>query len=1019
MDYKRINNFTGWGMFLIALVVYLLTMAPTASFWDCGEFIACSNELEVPHPPGAPFFLLLGRVFAIFASPENVAFMVNLMSALASAFTVLFTFWITTYLAKKMIVGREGEPSQNQILLITAAGLVAGLANTFADSFWFNAVEAEVYALSSFFTAIVVWLMFKWEQHSEEPGSERWIILIAYLMGLSIGVHLLNLLTVPALAFIYYFHKYDFSWKGFLITGAISVGILGIIQTGMILWTFDLAWWFEQTFVGTILTRGATTGIGLPMGTGVLIFFILLFGAMAFGIYWSHKSNKPLLNTALISTLVVYIGFSSYLMVPIRSNANPPIDENNPDNASTFLSYMKREQYGNRPLLRGPLYNARPTGLKSDGMEYVLEEGNNRYTQYGEKKTYQYNPRDLKWFPRMYDSQRWDPKRYGENAYRNYVKRKGATQFDDKPTSADDLRYFWDYQVNHMYVRYFLWNFVGKEGDIQDMGWESGWNFSKNAEMPDFWKNHPSKNHFYALPLLLGLLGLFWQARKRGDDATVVGLLFFFTGLAIIIYLNQYPAQPRERDYSFAGSFQTFAIWIGLGVVALHDLIGRFLKGSAALYAAAIIGLVPPIIMGVEGWDDHSRSGRYVAPDSAYNLLNSCAPNAVLFTNGDNDTFPLWYLQEVEGVRTDVRVLCLSYVNTDWYIDQMYQQQNESLPLPLDLAKKDYVGQAKQSRNMGTRAKVEFSLPVKANELIAKGLVKEEDRSFIQSPMKWDVPTRGGGQNRYFELKDILLLNLLQNVAKGGWDRPVYFANTVTPSSYLGLAPYLHLEGLAYRILPVKKGSSRDLYDPFEGSLDLDKMFANMTEKFRYRNLNQEGIYYDENILRMLSNYHNTFHRMVNGYIKQTEALTAENNRLQTLIEGDDPARADSARAVKATNDQQIAHARDQARKAMEFTEANFPYTTAEPDPYIVARAGMMWDRLGETEKAETYFNFAKERSLGTLKYYTKTDGFFPKSQMYVYPLQMMQQYFSQKGQNDKVAELSAAMQEISPKFLQ
>ncbi|MEL7531666.1 MAG: DUF2723 domain-containing protein, partial [Bacteroidota bacterium] len=970
MDYKRINNIAGWGTFLTALVVYLLTMSPTASFWDCGEFIACSNELEVPHPPGAPFFLLLGRLFAFFAGPESVAFMVNLLSVLSSAFTVLFTFWITTHLGRKMVVGRDGTPNTSQIIAIIGAGVVAGLANTFADSFWFNAVEAEVYAMSSFFTAVVVWLMFKWEDHADKPGNERWIILIAYLMGLSIGVHLLNLLTIPALAFIYFFRKYDFSWKGFFLTGAVSVAILGVVQTGIILWTFDLAWLFERVFAGVIEKRGAETGMGLPIGTGVILFFTLLIAALAFGVYYSHVKRKLLLNTALLSTVVVYIGFASYLMIPIRSNANPPIDENNPDNTLTFLSYMKREQYGDRPLLKGPLYNAQPRGLDANGTEYVLEDGKDRYTILGEKRKYRYDPKDLKLFPRMYDGQRWNDQRFGEHAYRNYVSRKGQSQYDDKPTAAEDLQYFFRYQINHMYIRYFMWNFVGKEGDIQDMGWESGLNFSKTSMAPDFWKDHPAKNHYYALPLLLGLLGLFWHGFKRGDDAAVIGLLFFFTGLAIIIYLNQYPAQPRERDYSFAGSFQTFAIWIGLGVIALYQLLERFLKGNAAILAV-VLGLIPPIIMGVENWDDHSRSGRYVAPDSAYNLLNSCAPNAVLFTNGDNDTFPLWYLQEVEGVRTDVRVLCLSYVNTDWYIDQMYQQVNESAPLPLNLKKNDYVGQARQSRSMKAQKEVDFSLPANAQSLLQKGIIDEDEVPFVQSQMSWKVPTRGGGNNRYLELKDVLLLNLLENVAKQGWERPVYFANTVTPSSYIGLAPYLRLEGLAYRILPVKKPSSKDLYDPFEGSLDLDKMFTNMTTKFRYRNLSNPDVYYDENIVRMLSNYHNTFHRLANGYLKGMEGATSASNRLKSQLAAD-PSKADSLQSLISFNDQLAAEYKAKATEVMEFTEANIPYYVAEPDPYIIARGGMMWDRIGNKEKANEYFDFAKGRSLETLKYYGK-----------------------------------------------
>ena len=1018
MNYKRINNLTGWGVFLISLITYLLTMAPTASYWDCGEFIACSNELEVPHPPGAPFFLLLGRVFAMlaFGDVTQIAFMLNLMSVLSAAFTVLFTFWITTHLGRRMLVSDGEEPSFTQTLAIMFAGVVGGLACTYADSFWFNAVEAEVYAMSSFFTAIVVWLMFKWEERADEPDHEKWIILIAYLMGLSIGVHLLNLLTIPALAFVYYFKKYDFSWVGFFITGGIAVAILGVIQTGIILYTFDFAWTFEQIFVGVQYANGAAkSGMGLPMGSGLIIFCILLFGGLVFLTYWSHKNQRVTLNTALISVLVIYIGFSSYMMIPIRSNANPPIDENNPDNTQTFLSYMKREQYGNRPLFRGPLYNAVPVDLEETGKEYVLEEGADKYTEFGVKRQYVYRDKDMKIFPRMYEKGRYN---MGPHAYTQYVKNVGNPNDpnDDRPTAAEDFKFFIGYQVIHMYWRYFMWNFAGKEGDTQDLGWESGLNFGKTAKMPDFMRNDPSKNHFYMLPFILGLLGLAWQSMKRGEDATVIGLLFFFTGLAIVIYLNQYPSQPRERDYSFAGSFQTFAIWIGLSVIALYQMLEKFL-GNTSVYVAGILALIAPILMAADGWDDHSRAGRYVAPDSAYNLLNSLAPNAVLFTNGDNDTFPLWYAQEVEGIRTDVRVLCLSYVNTDWYIDQMYQKVNDSEPLPLNLKRSDYQGQSKQSRSFGDRTRLPIQLPADGQSLLNSGIIYESDMPFVEAPMKWNVPTRGSKGNKYLELKDILILNLLENVSKNDWERPVYFANTVTPSSFLGLDDYLRLEGLAYRILPVKKPKKNDPYDPFSGDLDLERMDKNMTA-FRYRNLDKEGMYYDENIIRMLGNYYNTFYRLGNGYLREAEELEAENSRLNGIINGSDAAAADSARTAKQNNDTKIASLKAKALESMNFADEKFPVKYATPDPYMIVRNGLIYDRLGEIEKANEYFEYGKERSLGTLKYYTEAGGFFPKSREYMFPLQMLQQYYRQKNDVEKLTALTEEMNKLDPRFL-
>ncbi len=1003
MDYRRINNVTGWVVFSIIFVIYFMTMAPTASYWDCGEFIACANELEVPHPPGAPFFLMLGRVFALFAFGDvtSIAFMLNLLSMLSSAFTVLFTFWITTHLAKRLINGGEEINDTGKIFAIMTSGAVAAFSCAFATSFWFNAVEAEVYAMSSFFTAVVVWLMFKWEEYADEPGNERWLILIAYLMGLSIGVHLLNLLTIPALAFIYYFKKYNFTWSGFLLTGAVSVFILGVIQTGIILTTFDLAWWFERTFTGTMFSNGTPkSGFGLPFGTGIVIFFILLFAAIIAGIWYSEKIQHKILNTALLCMTVIFVGFSSYLMIPIRSNANPPIDENNPENAQTFLSYMKREQYGDRPLVYGPLYNAQPVDYEEIGKEYAIEPGRDRYVEIGTKQKYKFADSDKKLFPRMYETSRY---KTGIHAYVNYVARKGDpnTATDDKPTAREDLNFFFDYQLGHMFWRYLMWNFAGRESFIQDADWESGLNFSETSKMPDFIRNMPTKNHYYMLPFLLGLLGLFWHAQKRGKDATIIGLLFFFTGVAIIIYLNQYPAQPRERDYSFAGSFQTFAIWIGLGVIALYDLLEKYLKGNTG-FIVGTVGLIVPLIMLIENWDDHSRAGRYVAPDSAYNLLNSLAPNAIVFTNGDNDTFPLWYLQEVEGVRTDVRVLCLSYVNTDWYINQMTLKVNDSEPLPISLKPSEYVGQANQTVRVGDKAKIPIRLPVNVNALMEEGTLDEEELPYVQRPMSWEVPTRGSGRFKYLELKDKLLLNLLENVAKNNWERPVYFANTVTPSSFLGLAPYLRLEGLAYRILPVKNPAPNDPYDPYEGSVDDERMYTNLLTKFRYRNLDNPNVYYDENVGRMLVNYHSVFYRLSNELLRQAQQLErqAKDSTLTDVI----PAELENeARAL-----------RDRALEVMNFSEKAFPYTVVTPDPFIIVRAGIMFHRLGEKEKAEEYFAFAKERSIETLKYYEYANNYFKKKNDYMVSLRMLMQHFSTEGETQKMEELQSEMQGLN-----
>ncbi len=1002
MSYKKINDITGWVVFGITLLVYFMTMAPTASFWDCGEFIACSNELEVPHPPGAPFFLLIGRIFAIFAFGDGtvVPLMLNIQSAMSAAFTVLFTFWITTILAKRLLLSKEEKPNQSQTFAIMAAGVVAAFACTFADSFWFNAVEAEVYAMSSFFTAVVVWLMFKWEARADEPGHQRWLLLIMYLMGCSIGVHLLNLLTIPALAFVYYFKKYDFSWGGFIATGAVSVAILGVIQTGIILWTFDLAWAFEKAMVGVQSASGSTSsGMGLPIGTGVMLSMILLFGGLATAVWYTHKKNLVMWNTVALGIIVVYVGFASYLMIPIRSNANPPIDENNPENTLTFLSYMKREQYGNRPLVYGPLYNVQPIGYDRTP-DYILEDGADNYTQVGTRVTPKYPDNKKKLFPRMYEPGRYN---MGPHAYTKYVRNTGQpnTPYDDRPTKGEDMNYFVQYQIVHMYWRYFMWNFAGRENDFQDCAWESGLNFSKTARMTDEVRNNKGKNHFYMIPFLLGIIGLAYQISRRNKDATVIGLLFFFTGFAIILYLNQYPMQPRERDYSFAGSFQTFAIWIGLAVIALYDWGKKYLKDNAA-YVAGALCMIAPILMAVEGWDDHSRHGRYVAPDSAYNLLNSLEKNAILFTNGDNDTFPLWYIQEVENERPDVRVLCLSYVNTDWYIDQMKHQVNQSAPLPISMKKRDYTGMEKQASYFRQdQTKLNLRLPVNTQELISQGVISEKEAELINgNVMDWTIPTRGGGERRYLELKDMLIVNLLENVAKGGWERPVYFANTVAPNSFIGLRNNIRLEGLAYRVLPVKYPRNNDPMNPYQGGIDADRMYTNLVEKGRYRNLDDPSVYYDENINRMIGNYHGVFYQLASYYLGEAEDL--------------EKAAQDSLSIPQELGAASPADLRARAKEVMMFADEKFPYTVATPDPYMLVRSGIVFERLGMTEKSEEYLNAGKRIALETLQYYAKEDQYFSKVDTYLLALQFLANHYNTKGRAEEAQATMTEYQKLS-----
>ncbi len=872
---KQKINLAGWLVFAVALVVYGLTMAPTASFWDCGEFIACANELEVTHPPGAPLFLLLGRIFAMFAfgKVDQIAHMINYLSVLSGAFTALFTAWITIIFALKGLKKSE-LPAEVQEWSALAAGVISGLTCTFADSIWFNSVEAEVYAMSSFFTALVVWLMLKWEARADEPGNLRWIVLIAYVMGLSMGVHLLNLLAIPAMALIYYFRKHTFSIPGFLLTMGISLVILAGIQYGILQYTFSIAWWFEKIFTGTITREGTSpTGMGLPMGTGATLFVVLLVGILTGLIWYSNKRKWIAVNVAALGTAVVYIGFASYLTIFLRSQTNPPIDMNNPENLLTFLSYMKREQYGERPLVRGPLYNATPMidsrgypEYKIKGKKYMLVGGEAKYVEDVEDITYQYKSEDQVFFPRMWDANHYDAGAYG---YKNYVRRKGRnldSPYDDKPTRGEDMAYAWEYQFMHMYVRYFMWNFAGKNSDIQDDGYPTLLTlFSSPSQVPGIAANK-GHNNYYFLPLLLGLLGLVWQFFQRGRDGLVVSMLFLLTGVGIIIYLNQYPMQPRERDYSYAGSFQTFAIWVGMGLIFLVDIWHKWLK-KLAVPLAFTLALAAPVLMGFQNWDDHTRKNRWVDIEFAKNLLDSCAPNAILFTGGDNDTFPLWYVQEVEGYRNDVRVVNLELLISDWYIDQMRESKNGAEPLPIEMEKSAYNGE--KGRVIYDVQSQVIAFPLDKKALLENGVLNAEEVALVADTMNWTFPARGSKANSYIFLKDSVILNMVRNIAADNWKRPVYFANTMPGSSFLGLDNFLRLEGMAYRLVPLERSelTNNDLY---YGTIDQETLRKNLTDSFKFNGLNDAHVNLDEHIRSVImSNYRTTFFRLTNSYVEQ------------------------------------------------------------------------------------------------------------------------------------------------------
>lgn len=1031
MSYQKLNIITGWLLFLFATVVYYLTLEPTMPFWDCGEFIASANKLEVGHPPGAPLFMLIARLFSAFVSPENVPFMVNMLSAISSAATIMFLHWSITHLAKK-IADLDGSLNPSRIIAVIGSGVIGAIAYTFSDSFWFSAVEGEVYAMSSLFTAVVFWAILKWESVVDESGSLRWIILIAYLMGLSIGVHLLNLLAIPAIAFVYYFKKYSFSWKGVIATGIISLAVLGLIQVGIIIYAVKLAGFFERTFVNDF---------GLPFNSGVIFYVILLIALLVAGIYITHKRKHVVLNTLIVGVTVAIIGYTSFVTIVVRSHANTPMDENNPENIFALLSYLNREQYGDRPLLYGHYFNTPEDKLdpyidgpnvwvksfsvredkrtnrlilssrdRFEAEKYIREHPEQKlkivqeYIESGEKKesVVNYRPEYCSIFPRMYSGQsshiteykNWsDYKGWNSPAGRKkvtddeaYVRRleyqlnSVETQEDfnsimralDKkyadmmPTKGEDLRYFFSYQLNWMYWRYFMWNFAGKQddtqghGDFQDGNWISGFNAVDEARLgnrevlTELEIENKGYNKFYFLPLILGLIGLVFQLIRHPKDFTVVGLLFFLTGIAIVIYLNQTPLQPRERDYAYSGSFYAFTIWIGLAVYALYyaatkmtfrqlgtlasmtiggsvllyglesavsdnrgfslsilfmSIIATFLFAVAAVinavlkgesnikaFAAIVLALPASYVMAADGWDDHNRADRRTGIAMAINYLNSLQPNAIIFTNGDNDTFPLWYAQEVEGIRTDVRVVNLSLLNTDWYIDQMKRRSYESAPVPFKMPEYKYRQGTRDVLFLDPYGKTRDFMPVKDAldfALNEANVIKNGDRNVhylpsymfslkvdtaaleqfkplvgagdsLVSEMKWGIIDNRGEPRPYITKSQLLVLDLLNNM---DWNRPVYFAVTTGGEAYMGLERYFQLEGLAYRLTPILHKTSPN--PNLEGGVASDIMYNNMMNRFQWGNMDTKDIYMDENNRRMTSNLRLQFSHLAEKLIEE------------------------------------------------------------------------------------------------------------------------------------------------------
>ena len=1050
--YNLINNLLGWFSFAVAAVTYCLTVEPTASFWDCPEFITTAYKLEVGHPPGAPFFMLTGNFFTQFTDdPTKVAFCVNIMSALLSALCILFLFWSITHLARKLICKDGVVTSLSQLIVIMGSGLTGALAYTWSDTFWFSAVEGEVYAYSSMFTALVFWLILKWEDHADEPHSDRWLVLIFYLTGLSIGVHLLNLLCLPAITLVYYYKRYpSANLKGSLVALGVSMLLVAAVLYGVVPGIVKVGGWFELFFVNSL---------GMPFNTGVVIYLIVLIGVVLAAIWSTTQKNrvrtqilyvasiallgipfmghgalsvvcgllvlgalyfvltlknkdgnfilrKRFLNTSLLCMLMLMIGYSSYAIIVIRSTQNTPMDQNSPEDIFTLGTYMGREQYGSYPLFKGEAYCSQGQAYAAGAIEYekrmrtqrkekATPDEPDQYEEIEETVGVNYPSELTMLFPRMWSA--------GHTAqYQEWMgdieMNEGYMQTPDgyevpvsMPTQLENIRFFLSYQVNFMYWRYFMWNFAGRQNDIQSKGfelehgnWISGIPFIDNALygdqslLPDaLSKDNKGHNVFYCLPLLLGLIGLFWQS-YRGEKGVrqfwVVFFLFFMTGLAIVLYLNQTPSQPRERDYAYAGSFYAFAIWIGLGVAALASLFEKLLKKPVlAAAVASLAGICVPLQMVSQTWDDHDRSGRYACRDFGLNYLNTLPEkgNPIIFTNGDNDTFPLWYNQEVEGQRTDARVCNLSYLQTDWYTDQMKRPAYDSPALPITWERICYVDNGKHAYYpIRAEEKVQLDALKKSNpeidpyelSYILKNYVCKESGGYFPTdsvvvsvnkeavresgmylpfgpdsiPDKMiislkNVNERQGGLYR----ADVMVYEML---AHADWKRPMYMSVTLGSENYASLENFCVLEGLAYRITPFNFGG--------RGVVDEKLMMHNFMERFKYGNMSQPGLYIDETVSRMCRTHRRMFVMLADRLVRSGK-------------------KDDAAKVL--------------ARCEKELPACNIPYTDDD------SQLASLWAEVGNAKEAERvakavltynlqYFNFLNSLSASTIESYRSTN---------------------------------------------
>jgi len=935
MLFTRINNLIGWVVFLIAAAVYIMTAEAGGSLWDCGEFVSSCFKVQIPHPPGAPLFVIIGRVFIVLFgdNPLTAAKAVNIMSALASAFTILFLFWTITHFARKIMGIKTNETiSGAQLISVMGAGVVGALAYTFSDSFWYSAVEGEVYALSSFFTAIVFWAILKWENHASEADADKWIVFIFFMMGLSIGVHLLNLLTIPAIVMVYYFKKQDsFNYAlikkwfvriigvggvlafigglvvanaevnpergvemdstlgGLMLLGTIAaIGLLyyleslnkgakktyagiyiffviacavtGIVQVGVIQYTVKVAGTFDRIFVNNF---------GLPFFTGFATFFVLVAAVIWYGLKVAASKGWSMLRLGIWCLTFMLIGYSSYVTTMIRSSANPSVDMYNVDNPISLVGYLGREQYGDFPLLYGQKFNARPIDVKNTGMRY--QKSTDKYIELGEDRKYVFAAEDKMVFPRVWDLSN-DQNHADYYAYFLGINRLQDGTYERSPNQVDNIKYFFGYQLNWMYFRYFMWNFAGKQndnqglfaGNVRDGNWITGIApidellYGDQSAMPDSLKNNKAHNKLFALPFILGLLGMYFHYKKKKSDFGVNFLMFFFTGFAIVLYLNQAGYQPRERDYAYVGSFYAFAVWIGLGVLMVKELLSKSINQATAASLATIVCLLAvPALMASEEWDDHDRSNKVIARDLAKDYLESCAPNAILFTFGDNDTYPLWYAQEVEGIRKDIRVINYSLLGIDWYINQLRYKVNESpaidviwsadqiegskrdyieykpnASMPDDKfynlydVMKNYVGKDNPDNDYSFPVK-NVTVPVDAAAAIKNGTVNATDS--VLSSLDFSLPRNALMKN------ESAVLNI---IAANNWKRPIYFTNA---GAELGFDQYLRRDGLSYRLAPVKNSK-----------VNTDWMLDKLTNKFAFGNANKPGVYFDEENRRHL-----------------------------------------------------------------------------------------------------------------------------------------------------------------------